>query len=148
MNTKILRIIARLNIGGPARDVVLLTEGLKYKGFENVLLCGEVAECEGNMMYFAEEKNIKPVIVKELSRELSIKNDWQVFWKIYRIICKERPNIIHTHTAKAGTLGRFAAVPAAYGGCPRAHPGAGRLRRYRAHDGQEDAVLRHEGAGL
>ena len=103
---KIVRIIARLNIGGPARNAVLLSEGFR----DTVLVCGEVEGSEGDMMYLAREKGIKPVIIKELGRELSWKDDWLAFWKIYKIICKEKPDIIHTHTAKAGTLGRFAGI--------------------------------------
>ena len=117
---KILRIIARLNIGGPARNAVLLTEALScrsglnltYKncGYETVLVCGEVAESEGDMMYLAQGKGINPIIVKELGRELSWKDDWTAFWKIYKIIRQEKPDIIHTHTAKAGALGRLAGI--------------------------------------
>ena len=133
---KILRIIARLNIGGPARNAVLLTEGfsgrpltprttryIRARGrltlspeargdfrWETVLVCGEVGEREGDMGYLARERGIEPVIVKELGRELSLRNDWRAFRKIYRIICREAPHIIHTHTAKAGTLGRLAGV--------------------------------------
>jgi len=102
---KIVRIIARLNIGGPARNAVLLSD----LG-ETVLVCGEVGEGEGDMMYLAREKGIEPIIVPELGRELSFLNDCRAFWKIYRIICRERPDIVHTHTAKAGTLGRLAAA--------------------------------------
>ena len=103
---KILRIIARLNIGGPARNAVILSEGFR----DTILVCGEVAESEGDMMYLAAEKGIKPIIVKELGRELSWKDDWVAFWKIYKIIQKEKPDIIHTHTAKAGALGRLAGI--------------------------------------
>jgi len=103
---KILRIIARLNIGGPARNAVLLAEGLS----ETVLVCGDVAKGEGDMMYLAREKGIEPVVVKELGRELYWKDDWTAFWKIYNIIQREKPDIIHTHTAKAGALGRFAGI--------------------------------------
>ncbi|MDP2911213.1 MAG: glycosyltransferase family 4 protein [Candidatus Omnitrophota bacterium] len=117
---KIVRIIARLNIGGPARNAVLLTdalcsrvksEGLRVNSdWETVLVCGEVEGSEGDMMYLAREKGIKPIIIKELGRELSWKDDWTAFWKIYKIIQKEKPDIIHTHTAKAGTLGRLAGM--------------------------------------
>ncbi|MDP2921167.1 MAG: glycosyltransferase family 4 protein [Candidatus Omnitrophota bacterium] len=103
---KILRIIVRLNIGGPARNAVLLSEGLP----ETVLVCGEVGKAEGDMAYIAREKGIVPVIVPELARELSWKDDWTAFWKIYKIICREKPDIIHTHTAKAGALGRLAGI--------------------------------------
>jgi len=105
MRLKILRIIARLNIGGPARNAVLLSNP------ENtVLVCGEIGEGEGDMMYLARENGIEPVIVPELGRELSFINDWKAFWKICKVIRRERPDIIHTHTAKAGTLGRLAGI--------------------------------------
>src|SRR3989338_2795298 len=108
---KIVRIIARLNIGGPARNAVLLSEGFR----NTVLVCGEVDRSEGDMMYLAREKCIEPVIVPELGRELSWKDDWSAFWKIYKIIRQEKPDIIHTHTAKAGTLGRVAGIVYNYG---------------------------------
>ncbi len=119
---KIVRIIARLNIGGPARNAVLLTEGFstaleQYSSsevekikYETVLVCGEAAEAEGDMMYLAQQKGIRPIIIKELAREISWKDDWTAFWKIYKIIRREKPDIIHTHTAKAGTLGRLAGI--------------------------------------
>ncbi|MFC1621567.1 glycosyltransferase [Candidatus Omnitrophota bacterium] len=110
MAIKVLRMISRLNIGGPARNAVLLTEGLQPDKYKSVLICGEVSENEGNMMYLAQEKGIDPVIVPELGREVSFKNDWKSFWKIYKIICAEKPDIIHTHTSKVGLLGRFGGI--------------------------------------
>ncbi|MFA4991730.1 MAG: glycosyltransferase family 4 protein [Candidatus Omnitrophota bacterium] len=103
---KIVRIIARLNIGGPARNAVLLSESIG----DTVLVCGTVAEAEGDMMYLASEKGVKPIIVEELGRELSFRGDLAAFRKIYGILRRERPDIVHTHTAKAGTLGRLAAL--------------------------------------
>lgn len=118
---KILRIIARLNIGGPARNAVLLSEGFSTRpppkeerlrsnsiDCETVLICGEVEKSEGDMMYLAREKGIRPIVIKELGRELSWKDDWKAFWKLYNIIRQENPDIVHTHTAKAGALGRAA----------------------------------------
>lgn len=104
---KILRIIARLNVGGPARHVVWLTKALDNSEFQSVLIAGTVPEGEENMEYFAEENGVKPVFIEEMSRELSPK-DIISLWKVYRRICAEKPDIIHTHTAKAGTIGRAA----------------------------------------
>ena len=121
MKMKILRIIARLNIGGPARNAVILSEGFP----DTVLVCGEVDNSEGDMMYLAREKSIKPIIVEELGRELSWKDDWAAFWKIYEIIRREKPDIIHTHTAKAGALGRLAGMfynLVNLAGCPVSQP--------------------------
>lgn len=107
---KILRIIARLNIGGPAIHAVLLTEGLDKAKYESLLVSGSIGQAEGDMSYYAFEKNIKPIFIAELKRELSFLNDIIVFKKIYQLIKKEQPDIIHTHTAKAGFLGRSAGI--------------------------------------
>jgi glycosyltransferase involved in cell wall biosynthesis len=104
---KILRIIARLNVGGPARHVVWLTEALNDDEFRTTLAAGSVPPGEEDMGYFAAEHNVEPQIIEEMSREIS-PSDIRSLWKIYRLIKAESPDIIHTHTAKAGTLGRAA----------------------------------------
>lgn len=105
---KILRIIARLNVGGPARHVVWLTEALRADGFESTLVAGTVPDGEEDMSYFAAEHGVEPIYIREMSRELSPK-DAISLWKLLRVIYRERPDIIHTHTAKAGTVGRAGA---------------------------------------
>ncbi len=105
---KILRIIARLNVGGPARHVIWLTSRLQDAEFHSELVAGTVPPGEQDMSYFADENGVEPVYVPQLSRELSL-NDVVSFWKIYRHISRFKPDIIHTHTAKAGTVGRAAA---------------------------------------
>lgn len=104
---KIVRIIARLNVGGPARHVVWLNQALQDNEFESVLLTGTVPEGEEDMSYFAEANDVQPIFIEQMSRELSPK-DIISLWKIYREIVREKPDIIHTHTAKAGTIGRIA----------------------------------------
>jgi len=107
--TKVLRIIARLNIGGPAIHVALLTQGLDPDQFQSILVAGKVSAKEGDMSYFADTYGIKPIIISDLQREISIVNDVMCFFRILRIINQEKPDIVHTHTAKAGTVGRIAA---------------------------------------
>jgi|KBSSwiStaDraftv2_1062776.scaffolds.fasta_scaffold10818_2 glycosyltransferase involved in cell wall biosynthesis len=104
---KILRIIARLNVGGPARHVVWLTKELQDDEFQTVLIAGTVPDGEEDMSYFAAENGVEPIYLKEMSRELSIR-DLISIHKIYRYIRRESPDIVHTHTAKAGTVGRVA----------------------------------------
>jgi glycosyltransferase involved in cell wall biosynthesis len=106
---KIVRIIARLNTGGPARHVVWLNAGLPKEEFNSVLIAGTVPKGEGDMSFFAEQNGVKPLIIPEMSRELSPK-DAISLWKVYRQLLKEKPDIIHTHTAKAGTVGRTAGL--------------------------------------
>src|SRR3989338_4650834 len=107
---KILRIIARLNIGGPAIHTVLLTQGLDKSKFDSLLACGSVDKNEGDMLYYALERNVKPIFVSKLRRELNFIDDLAVFFKIYKIIKQMQPDILHTHTAKSGAIGRLAGI--------------------------------------
>jgi len=104
---KIIRIIARLNVGGPAKHVVWLTSGLQDAGFETLLVTGTIPAGEGDMSYFADELGVSPLYFPEMSREISLK-DLVTVWKLFRLFRQERPDIVHTHTAKAGTVGRSA----------------------------------------
>lgn len=104
---KIVRLIARLNVGGPARHVVWLTKELNDGEFESVLIAGAVPGGEEDMRWFATENAVEPVFISAMSRELSAQ-DILSLWKVYRQIVREKPAIIHTHTAKAGTIGRLA----------------------------------------
>ena len=106
---KVLRIIARLNVGGPARHVVWLTDGLTKHGYETLLITGIVPPAEADMTYLAAPWGITPLVVPEMSRELSLKDLLSV-WKLFRLMRRERPNIVHTHTAKAGAVGRTAGL--------------------------------------
>jgi glycosyltransferase involved in cell wall biosynthesis len=106
---KVVRIIARLNVGGPARHVVWLTAGLRKAGCESVLVAGVVPAGEDDMSYFAAAHGVEPHIIAQMSREISPK-DLLTIWKLYRLLKRERPTIVHTHTAKAGTVGRLAGL--------------------------------------
>jgi glycosyltransferase involved in cell wall biosynthesis len=121
---KIVRIIARLNVGGPARHVVWLTGGLNGPECETVLVAGTVPSGEEDMSYFAAMHGVTPVFISQMSREISF-NDLLTVWKLYRLFLRERPDVVHTHTAKAGTVGRVAGLlyrwftPTALWGHPR-----------------------------
>lgn len=104
---KVFRIIARLNVGGPARHVVWLTKALQNEEFRSVLAAGTVPPGEEDMGWFAEANGVKPVFIEEMSRELSARDAISLL-KVWREIKRTRPDIIHTHTAKAGTVGRLA----------------------------------------
>src|SRR6476646_2919392 len=121
---KIVRVIARLNVGGPAKYVVWLSN-LNAAEWKTLLVAGTVPPGEDDMGYFATELGITPLFVPEMSREISLKDALTV-WKLYQLFRRERPDIIHTHTAKAGTVGRVAGLfyrwltPRALIGQPRA----------------------------
>jgi glycosyltransferase involved in cell wall biosynthesis len=99
-----------LNIGGPTIHTILLTTGLGKDRFKSILVTGKEEDREGDMLYLAQEKDVQPIIIPELSRKLNFHNDIIAFWKLFHLIKKEKPDIIHTHTAKAGALGRLAGL--------------------------------------
>jgi glycosyltransferase involved in cell wall biosynthesis len=105
---KVLRIIARLNVGGPARHVIWLTRALQDEEFQSVLIAGSVPAGEEDMGYFAAENGVEPYYIREMSRELSLL-DLVSLIRVWRRMVAEQPDIVHTHTAKAGTIGRIAA---------------------------------------
>lgn len=107
---KIVRVIGRLNIGGPAIHAVLLTEGLNDLQFQSTLVTGVIGKSEGDMLHVADQRGVTPLIIPELGREISWRDDVVALWKLYCLLVRERPDIVHTHTAKAGTLGRVAAM--------------------------------------
>ncbi|MCL1826785.1 MAG: glycosyltransferase, partial [Candidatus Cloacimonetes bacterium] len=77
---------------------------------ENILISGSKEAYEGDMSYYADKYNVPIRYVKTLSREINIFKDIAAFWQLYRIIRQEKPDIVDTHTSKAGTLGRIAAL--------------------------------------
>jgi glycosyltransferase involved in cell wall biosynthesis len=106
---KILRVIARLNMGGPALHVAYLTEGLTKRGYDTTLVAGSLARGEDSMAFVADARGVEIVRIDELGREISPFRDLMATIRLARLIRKERPQILHTHTAKAGTVGRVAA---------------------------------------
>jgi len=107
---KVLRVIARLNMGGPALHVAYLTAGLQKRGYDTTLAAGSLARGEDSMAFVAEGLGVEVVRIDELGREISPLRDVLATFKLARLIRRERPQILHTHTAKAGTVGRVAAL--------------------------------------
>ncbi|PIE31848.1 hypothetical protein CSA56_17235 [candidate division KSB3 bacterium] len=106
---RVARLIARLNVGGPAIHTILLTRLLAPARFDSTLITGCISPAEGDMSYLAEEHGVVPHVIPELGREIRWKHDLLAFWKMFRLLRNIRPTIVHTHTAKAGMLGRVAA---------------------------------------
>ncbi|OGX10310.1 MAG: hypothetical protein A2Y06_01785 [Omnitrophica WOR_2 bacterium GWA2_37_7] len=88
----------------------MLTAGLDKSNFESLLVCGAISSTEGDMAYYASQKEVRPLYIPQLKRELNPLNDLIAFIKILWVIKKENPDILHTHTAKAGSLGRLAGI--------------------------------------
>ena len=107
---KVMRIITRLNIGGPAYQAIFLTQRLQDSEFQTRLLVGELAKGEGSMEPLAAERGVQFTRVPGLGREINPKTDGVTIAKVYREIRRARPDIVHTHLAKAGFAGRIAAT--------------------------------------
>ena len=111
---RIVRIIARLNIGGPAIQAITLTKRLEKYGYQTTLVRGREEPDEGNMDHLARELSVEPVLVPWMRRNPSWR-DLPALVALVRILRRERPEIVHTHAAKGGTLGRVAALIASIG---------------------------------
>ncbi len=109
---KVLRVIARLNMGGPALHVSYLTAGLRERGYDTTLVAGSLARGEDSMEFVADELGIRVARLPELRRDISALHDLRAVLSLARLIRRERPTILHTHTAKAGAVGRLAALVA------------------------------------
>jgi glycosyltransferase involved in cell wall biosynthesis len=105
---RIALVVARLNIGGPATHVIELAAGLPRDRFSVRLLIGREGRGEAGMHYLAREKGIWPEEVAGFSPHLGWR-DAPAFFRLRGIFSEWKPDVVHTHTAKAGALGRAAA---------------------------------------
>ena len=105
---KVLRVIARLNVGGPARQVALLSTGLQRNGYDTTVVYGDVEPSEGSFEHLLDP-SVRSLKLPDLGRRVRPLSDVRAFAQLVRAVFRERPDVIHTHTAKAGALGRAAA---------------------------------------
>jgi glycosyltransferase involved in cell wall biosynthesis len=107
---RVVRVIARLNMGGPALHVAYLTAGLRERGYETTLVAGSLARGEDSMEHVTRELGIEVESLPALHREIAPWRDAVAVVRLAGLIRRLRPQIVHTHTAKAGAVGRLAAV--------------------------------------
>ena len=107
---KVLRLLSRLNIGGPSIHTILLSSKLNKNRFQSILAVGIEGINEGNMLNLATEKSVEPICIPQMGREISLIKDIISIKEIFLLLVKERPDIVHTHTAKAGFLGRISVI--------------------------------------
>jgi glycosyltransferase involved in cell wall biosynthesis len=124
---KVMQIIARMNVGGPAVIVAELMRGLDKSKFEQVLVTGY---CDDNEADYLDEvaTDIKATRIAGLGRSVSLQSDLKAFLQLINLIKEFKPDVIHTHTAKAGVLGRIASLLAGKGAV-RVHTFHGHLLR-------------------
>src|SRR5947209_7705807 len=102
---RLLQVTSRLNVGGVAIQAICTTRMLRDRGYEVTLVRGKEDPDEGNIDYLADDLGVRPVRVRWLQRNVGWR-DLPAFVALCWIIARERPDIVHTHAAKAGTLGR------------------------------------------
>lgn len=105
---KVLRIINRFNIGGPTYNATFLSKFIGDE-YETLLVGGLPEPGEADSLYILEKYGIKPILIEELKRDPDFSSDRKAYKKIRELIKEFQPDIVHTHAAKAGALGRRAA---------------------------------------
>jgi glycosyltransferase involved in cell wall biosynthesis len=106
---KILRIQSRICIGGPAIHTEILSKYLNAEKYETILVGGALNNGEVSRIAELRQKGIHVQLIPEMGREISPLRDLFTIFKLYRLMQQEAPDIVHTHTAKAGAAGRIAA---------------------------------------
>jgi glycosyltransferase involved in cell wall biosynthesis len=121
---KVMQVIARMNVGGPAILVADLMRNLDSSKFETRLVTGY---CDENESDYLDEvaTDIKAIRVPGFGRSISIRQDLKAFFLLMREIRRFKPDVVHTHTAKAGVLGRLATFIA--------RPTAKRIHTFHGH---------------
>ncbi len=109
---RVVRIQSRICVGGPALHSILLSEGLSARSgsrFQTVLLGGALEPGEASMEAFALARGVEPITIPSMRRSPHPLYDAMAVAQVTRILRKVRPHVVHTHTAKAGAIGRVAA---------------------------------------
>ena len=104
---RVLRIINRFNLGGPTHNVALLTRYMAPE-FETLLVAGSKQDSEEGSEFLIEELGINSIKIPSMRRTINPADDYAAFRHIKKIIREFKPDIVHTHAAKAGALGRLA----------------------------------------
>src|SRR5690242_17050403 len=105
----VVRVIARLNIGGPAIQAISLTALMQARGYRTRLVRGSESADEGTMDDLAERMGVRPTLVASMRRDPGA-GDVRALLELVRIARRDRPDLVHTHAAKGGTLGRVAVM--------------------------------------
>jgi glycosyltransferase involved in cell wall biosynthesis len=106
---KILRIINRFNLGGITYNVSYLSKYLPSE-YETLLVGGPEEEGESSSLHITDSLGLKPLIIKDLNREISLLKDYKSYRQLKKLIKEFKPDIVHTHASKAGAIGRLAAI--------------------------------------
>src|SRR5688572_28081557 len=107
---KILHLITRLILGGAQENTVLTCEGLAKRGHEVTLAFGPIYGPEGSLLERAKTGGYELVELSAMVRSVNPWTDWRCYQQCRRLIRRLKPDVVHTHSSKAGIVGRAAAT--------------------------------------
>ncbi|MEN6334243.1 MAG: glycosyltransferase family 4 protein [Phycisphaerales bacterium] len=107
---KIVHIITRLILGGAQENTLITCKVLAERGHDVTLITGPALGPEGQLFDQTREQKYRTIVVDEMRRAIEPVKDVISYRKIKRLLCELQPDIVHTHSAKAGIVGRFAAA--------------------------------------
>lgn len=106
---RVLQIVNRLNLGGVVSNALYLAKYMEPE-FESRVVAGMIDPSEGNYEFLAKQMGLEPIYVEDMYREVNFANDRKAYKALKQIIRDFKPDVVHTHSAKAGALGRLAAA--------------------------------------
>lgn len=106
---RIVRILNRFNVGGPIWNVAYLTKYLPAT-YETLLVGGKATDTEADAQEILNLLNIEFQLIPSMSREINVFHDLRSLYKLWKMMRKFKPDLVHTHASKAGLLGRIAAI--------------------------------------
>ena len=106
---RIVHIITRLILGGAQENTLITCKLLARRGHDVTLITGPALGPEGDLYDHARNQDFKLTILDSLRRQINPAHDIPAYFVIKKLLRELRPDIVHTHSAKAGILGRFAA---------------------------------------
>lgn len=106
---RIVYIVTHLRMGSPAMHAALLAQRFGPPAYQSWLMCGTHGDTGGDMAFFAEAHGVHPVYIPEMANSINPLSNLLVIWHLYRLLREIRPQVVHTHMAKAGFVGRAAA---------------------------------------
>src|SRR4051812_23061815 len=107
---RIVHIITRLIIGGAQENTLLSCEGQHTRGHDVTLITGPPIGPEGSLMERARSGEYRVIVVDEMLRSIGVINDFKTYRRLIELLRELRPDVVHTHSSKAGILGRWAAA--------------------------------------
>src|SRR6186997_1568060 len=103
---KIVHVITRLIVGGAQENTILSCEGQHARGHDVTLITGPPIGPEGSLMERATRGGYRVIVVDKMRRAINPLRDWQTYHKLIRLIEDLKPDVVHTHSSKAGIIAR------------------------------------------